>query len=120
MKKLLLFSLLAGFAVLELSAQSKCSNHKVQVIETKSQLNLPSFRPDPAAGIISRNSNLCSYSFTFPRTEPNAHQIRVAVKHTLFVDADRGDITIKGCRTEDVAYFVEGVRIRAGKVNLVL
>lgn len=118
MKKLLLFSLLAGFAALEPSAQSKCSNHKVQMIEPKSQLNLPNFRPNLAAGIISRNSNLCSYEYTKPRIELNAHQIRVFVKHTLFVDADHGDITIKGCRTEDIAYFVDGVRIRAGKVNL--
>lgn len=117
MKKLLLFSLLAGFAALELSAQSKCSNHKVQVIETKSQLNLPNFRPLQVKKSISNNSNLCSYAYTKRRIALSAHQINVEIKHTLFVDADHGDMTIKACRTEDVAYFVDGVRIRSGKVN---
>lgn len=118
MKKLLLFSLLAGFAALELNAQSKCSNHKVQVIETKSQLNLPNFRPFQVSKRISNNSNMCSYAYTRRRIELSTHQINVGIKHTLFVDADHGDITIKACRTEDVAYFVDGVRIRASKVNL--
>jgi hypothetical protein len=36
----------------------------------------------------------------------------------LFVDADHGGIIIKGSRPEDVAYFVDGVRIRTSKVNL--
>jgi|688.fasta_scaffold385158_2 hypothetical protein len=120
MKKLVLFSLLAGFSALGLSAQSKCANDKIQMIEPKAPLNLPSLKPFQGFMYSFRSSNLCSYAYTIRRVELNAHQIKVQVRHTLFVDADHGKITIKGCRTEDIAYFIDGVRIRSGKVNLTL
>ncbi|OYU96900.1 MAG: hypothetical protein CFE21_01030 [Bacteroidetes bacterium B1(2017)] len=125
-RSLLLFAML-GFGIVTYGQGCSVKPNAFTSIPVKGieeVLNTTLLEKNAETSVVLRNAwrsgvMRCGYSGNYGyRRSLSAYTFNSGIKLTLGVDADHGSLTIRACRPDAIAYYVDGVRLRAGDITI--